>query len=100
MPNNGEYSSERYAFLFKPGSYAVDVPVGFYTSVYGLGDMPGDVVFNGAKGVYCEEGDYDFTVGSLDTFWRSAENFRNEAAFSWFVCTAKHLPLFCHGRWS
>jgi len=71
--------------MFEPGSYSVDVPVGFYTSVYGLGDSPQDVVFNGERGVYCEEGDYDFVVGALDTFWRSAENFRNEAAFNWCV---------------
>lgn len=88
MPDNGEFSSHRYAFMFEPGSYSVDVPVGFYTSVYGLGDSPQDVVFNGERGVYCEEGDYDFVVGALDTFWRSAENFRNEAAFNW--CAVRH----------
>lgn len=68
--DNGEFSDNRYAFLFAPGEYTADIPVGFYTSVYGLGDSPDDVVFNGAKGVYCEEGDYEFTVGALDTFWR------------------------------
>jgi hypothetical protein len=82
--DNGEFSSNRYAFLFAPGVYSVDIPVGFYTSVYGLGDSPDDVVFNGAKGVYCEEGDYEFTVGALDTFWRSAENFKNEATYPWW----------------
>ena len=56
--NHGEFSTARYAFLFKPGSYSVDVPVGFYTQVLGLGASPDDVTFTGAKGVYCEEGDY------------------------------------------
>ena len=55
------------------------MPVGYYTSVYGLGDSPDDVIFNGDRGVYCEESDYNFEAGALGTFWRSAENFRNEA---------------------
>ena len=81
-PNNGQFSTERYAFLFKPGTYTDDVPVGFYTTVAGLGEAPGDVIFAGEKGVYCEEGDYVFSGGALDTFWRSAENFRTQANWS------------------
>ena len=50
--DHGQFSSERYAFLFKPGTYAVDVPVGYYTQVLGLGDQPGDVVFSGEYGVF------------------------------------------------
>ena len=37
------YTSSRAALLFKPGAYAVDVPVGYYTSVHGLGATPGEV---------------------------------------------------------
>jgi hypothetical protein len=81
--NNGQFSDDRFAFLFKPGSYSSDVPVGFYTQVLGLGPSPDDTVFTGTKGVYCEEGDYDFTVGALDTFWRGAENFKTTATFQW-----------------
>ena len=29
----GKFSSERVAFLFKPGRYELDVPVGYYTQV-------------------------------------------------------------------
>ena len=82
--NHGEFSTARYAFLFKPGSYSVDVPVGFYTQVLGLGASPDDVTFTGAKGVYCEEGSYDFTIGALDNFWRGAENFRSLATQAWW----------------
>ena len=33
---NGQFSDERFAFMFLPGNYqGVDVPVGYYTSVYG-----------------------------------------------------------------
>lgn len=79
----GQWSDARFAFLFEPGMYASDVPVGFYTTVAGLGKHPDDVVFTGDKGVYTEEGDSNYTVGSLDQFWRSAENFRTQATHIW-----------------
>ena len=44
--------------------------------------------FTGEKGVYAEEGTYDFTIGALNTFWRGAENFRSEATFSWWAGAA------------
>ena len=50
----------------------------------GLGASPDDVTFTGAKGVYCEEGSYDFTIGALDKFWRGAENFRSLATQAWW----------------
>ena len=80
--DHGQFSEDRYAFLFKPGSYAADIPVGFYTTIVGLGSAPTDVKFTGEKGVYCEEGGYNFTVGALDNFWRSAENFHSQATYS------------------
>ena len=73
--NHGQFSPDRFAFLFKPGSYDVDAPVGYYTQVLGLGKSPTDVVFTSPKGVYSEEGDYSIG-GALSSFWRSAENFR------------------------
>jgi hypothetical protein len=35
-----EFGPQRNALLFLPGSYSVDVPVGFYTEVMGLGASP------------------------------------------------------------
>ena len=84
--NKGQFSSKRFAFLFKPGQYDVDAPVGYYTQIMGLGAAPGDVVFTSPKGVYCQE--QDFSIGgALSTFWRSAENFRSQANFKWYVGT-------------
>eukprot|EP00929_Paragymnodinium_shiwhaense_P106241 TRINITY_DN7147_c0_g2_i1.p1 TRINITY_DN7147_c0_g2~~TRINITY_DN7147_c0_g2_i1.p1 ORF type:complete len:728 (-),score=119.10 TRINITY_DN7147_c0_g2_i1:437-2620(-) len=77
--DHGHWSKLRFAFLFKPGSYDVDVPVGYYTTVAGLGEHPQDVVFTSEKGVYSEEGDYNPVIGALNTFWRSAENFWTKA---------------------
>eukprot|EP00937_MAST-01D_sp_MAST-1D-sp2_P006222 g6222.t1 len=79
----GQWSTHRFAFLFLPGHYAASVPVGFYTEVAGLGRSPDDVVFTGERGVYHEEGGYNFTVGALDDFWRSASNFRTQATANW-----------------
>lgn len=73
-PNHGQFSPFRYAFLFQPGDYsskAISVPVGYYTSVMGLGQSPEDTF---VPSVYCQQGSPDYTVGALDTFWRSAEN--------------------------
>jgi len=70
--------------LFEPGNYAVDVPIGYYTQVLGLGSSPQDVVFNGGKGPWCPEGTESVSTGSLNTFWRGAENFHSKADYSWF----------------
>jgi hypothetical protein len=81
--DKGQFSEHRFAFLFKPGSYAVDVPVGYYTQVAGLGKLPADVKFTGSKGVYSDEGSYTVKVGALNSFWRAAENFETHADYPW-----------------
>ena len=88
----GHFSSERLAFLFKPGRYGVEAKIGYYTSVTGLGASPDDVVFAGERGVYVDAMDPQ-QAGSLDTFWRSGDNFRHEAAagFRWAVSQAAPL---------
>jgi len=35
-----QFGTARYAMLFDPGAYNVDLPVGFYTQVAGLGARP------------------------------------------------------------
>ena len=89
----GHFSSERLAFLFKPGRYDdVEAKIGYYTSVTGLGASPDDVVFTGARGIYVDAMDPQ-QAGSLDTFWRSGDNFRHEATegFRWAVSQAAPL---------
>ena len=51
VPN--QFGPERYALLFKPGTYGtaanpLNFQVGYYTAVAGLGRSPGDVVINGS----------------------------------------------------
>ena len=62
------YTAGRVALLFLPGSYDIDVPVGYYTTVHGLGAQPEDVSFVGEHGVHQAE-----PGRNLIQFWRSAE---------------------------
>jgi hypothetical protein len=66
----GEFNSNRYAFLFKPGKYDLDVQVGFYTQVAGLGQSPDDVAITGAVRSKATWKHGNATVN----FWRCAEN--------------------------
>ncbi|MFB7293083.1 RICIN domain-containing protein [Actinacidiphila glaucinigra] len=67
---SNQFGAQRYALLFKPGSYSVDANVGFYTQVAGLGLSPDDVTINGAVHA---EADW-FQGNATQNFWRSAEN--------------------------
>jgi len=65
-----QFGSGRYALLFKPGRYEVDVPVGFYTHVAGLGKLPGDVTIAGH--VWTDAGWMNHNATC--NFWRAVEN--------------------------
>lgn len=63
------FTSKRYALLFKPGVYHLDVKVGYYTHVIGLGESPEDVKIVGAVRSNCDSGGH-----VLCNFWRAVEN--------------------------
>jgi hypothetical protein len=64
------FTDVRHAILFRPGRYEVDVNVGFFTQVAGLGALPGDVSIDGH--VHAEA---DWAKGmALVNFWRGVEN--------------------------
>jgi hypothetical protein len=65
-----QFEDGRYAFLFKPGDYKVDVNVGFFTQVAGLGATPADVNISGSVHV---EADWMDNNNATQNFWRSAE---------------------------
>lgn len=67
---SAQFGTGRHAFLFKPGTYNVNARVGFYTSIYGLGQNPGDVTING--GITVDAG--WFGGNATQNFWRSTEN--------------------------
>jgi len=64
-----EFSSQRKALLFLPGSYSVDVPVGFYTEIIGLGASPDATRIAGNMHADANHEHNNATT----TFWRAAE---------------------------
>jgi autotransporter-associated beta strand protein len=66
-----QFGPQRTALLFKPGTYNnLDIPLGYYTEVIGLGQSPDDVAISGelySDGVLVNE---NATVN----FWRGAGN--------------------------
>ncbi|HET6533925.1 MAG TPA: adenylyl cyclase [Actinoplanes sp.] len=78
---NNEMGTQRYAFLFKPGTYGTDaqplqIKVGYYTEVSGLGAQPTDVVINGKVEVYnrCLTEGGTANCLALVNFWRTLSN--------------------------
>jgi hypothetical protein len=78
---NNEMGTQRYAFLFKPGTYGTDaqplqIKVGYYTEISGLGASPADVVINGKVEVYnrCLENNGTSNCLALVNFWRTLSN--------------------------
>ena len=81
---DNEMGSDRYGLYFLPGTYGTDeeplqIKVGYYTDVAGLGATPGEVHINGAIEVYnrCfdDPSNPEF-VGcfALNNFWRALSN--------------------------
>jgi len=68
---HSEFGLARNAFFFLPGEYHVDVPVGFYTQVLGLGVTPDSVHITGNVHADASLPRNNATC----TFWRAAEGF-------------------------
>jgi hypothetical protein len=71
IQQHNEFGPQRNAFLFLPGNYQLDIPIGFYTEVAGLGATPDATHFTGNVHVDAASRHNNATT----TFWRSAENF-------------------------
>ena len=68
---SNQFGPDRYAYFFKPGHYDLDVNVGFYTQVLGLGQKPDDVTITGAVH---SEANWLGNGNATCNFWRSCEN--------------------------
>jgi|WetSurMetagenome_2_1015567.scaffolds.fasta_scaffold00002_10 hypothetical protein len=64
-----EFSKNRFALLFKPGTYELDIKVDYYMQVLGLGESPEDVIIKGSVRSNTTHGN-----SVLTNFWRSVEN--------------------------
>ncbi|NYV73584.1 adenylyl cyclase [Streptomyces sp. UH6] len=65
-----QFGTERFALAFKPGTYDIEINLGFYTHVLGLGDSPEDVVINGHVTADAQW----FEGNATQNFWRACEN--------------------------
>jgi hypothetical protein len=84
---HSEFGSGRHALLFLPGEYKVDIPVGFYTEVAGLGATPDAVHIAG--NVHSDAASRN--NNATTTFWRAVENFAvapTGGAMRWAVSQA------------
>jgi hypothetical protein len=109
---HNEFGTERNAVLFAPGEYKLDVPVGFYTEVIGLGASPDAVHITGNVHADASARNNNATT----TFWRAAENFsvtprggEKDGTMQWAVSQAVLLRrmhilgdivLHQHGGWA
>ncbi len=83
-----QFGEERRVVMFRPGRYPLDVNVGFFTHVMGLGASPDDVTIEGAVRV---EADWFPGNNGTQNFWRAAENLAIEpsgGANRWAVSQA------------
>lgn len=78
---DNEMGTARQAFLFKPGTYGtaerpLQIKVGYYTEIAGLGASPTDVVINGKVEVYnrCLADGGTGNCLALVNFWRTLSN--------------------------
>src|SRR5438477_11227339 len=74
---NNQFGSRRDAILFEPGTYGttehpLNLQGGYYTSLAGLGQSPGDVVINGS--VFARNQCDANGCTALVNFWRSLSN--------------------------
>jgi hypothetical protein len=74
ISTESEFSENRHAVFFKPGTYAVNSQVGYYTSIAGLGLSPDSVVINGGLRAEGRIHPGKQTDSALVNFWRSVEN--------------------------
>ncbi|HTR44046.1 MAG TPA: hypothetical protein VMH87_20725 [Pseudomonadales bacterium] len=89
---NNEFGTQRDALLFYPGAYSnLDVNLGYYTQVIGLGQMPDDATITGnvhSEGVLANN---NATVN----FWRCCENLAvvpaNNNVMTWAVSQGTSL---------
>jgi hypothetical protein len=106
---NNQFGPQRFAILFKPGTYNVNIPVGFYTQVLGLGALPDQV--NITNQVHSDP--VLPNNNATQNFWRGVENFSVTppgGGMSWAVSQAvpfrrmhvrnNNLVLHLNGGWT
>jgi hypothetical protein len=76
---SNQFGTQRDALLFAPGTYGsaaspLTIPVGYYTSIAGLGQNPNQVTINGTIDAYNQCMGSQTNCNATDNFWRSISN--------------------------
>jgi hypothetical protein len=87
IQRTNHFGSQRTTLIFKPGTYSgLDIPVGFYTQVLGVGASPDNVSISGNLHSDAFLGD-----NATQNFWRGAEGFSitpSSGTMQWAVSQA------------
>lgn len=70
IQQNNQFGAPRTAIFFKPGTYDIDIPVGFFTHVMGLGAFPDQVKVASVRSEAVLPNN-----NATQNFWRGVENF-------------------------
>ena len=88
-----EFGRERYAVYFMPGEYdaSINVNVGFYTQVAGLGILPADTKLESLQCSARWITDDETNHNACSNFWRGAENLELKTNTMWAVSQATFM---------
>lgn len=70
VQQNNQFGTPRTAMMFKPGTYNIDIPVGFFTHIMGLGAFPDQVKIASVRSEAVLPNN-----NATQNFWRGVENF-------------------------
>lgn len=70
IQQNNQFGAPRTAIFFKPGTYDIDIPVGFFTHIMGLGSFPDQVKVASVRSEAVLPNN-----NATQNFWRGVENF-------------------------
>lgn len=71
-----EFGPERYALLFMPGTYDLEITIDYYMQALGLGRHPDEVTINGLVQSTTSTGNNGIRNKVTTMFWRGAENMK------------------------
>lgn len=103
-----QFGKERYAVCFMPGVYDedIEVNVGFYTQVAGLGELPTDTRIPSLQCTATWLGDDPNNHNACCNFWRGVENIEIGSNTMWAVSQATFMrrtqvdgALFLHDNY-
>ena len=103
-----QFGEERYAIYFMPGEYdeTIEVNVGFYTQVAGLGELPTDTKLQSLQCTARWLSDDPSNHNACCNFWRGVENMELETNTMWAVSQATFMrrvqvdgALFLHDEY-